>query len=249
MDTKETKQGQTFITGDFHGDARQVSHKSWPKGKDCKVGDVMIQNGDFGIIWDNVPSSEEKYWMEWLSEKKYEMLIVDGNHDNHPRILDLPITQKFGSDIRYYMNGEMTKPIYFAIRGNIYQINGKSYLTMGGALSIDKHLRQHSGPSQSWWEQELWSKEEETHCLNNLDAVNWEVDYVVTHTCPDSVIYYVIDGISEKFRDPTSRFFEFIANKLDFGKWSFGHFHTEREFTDAAGDKYQCHYKLIHEIE
>jgi len=122
--------------------------------------------------------------------------------------------------------------------GEVYTISGKTFLAIHGGLSIDKHLRTKD---ISYWPTEMLSKEQETDVLNSLDKVGWKVDYVISHTCPDSVVYGVLDTpYSEKFRDPVSRFLEFVANRLDFGEWHFGHFHNARTLT-MHDEYYQCH--------
>ena len=228
------------IVGDIHGNPNVLSSKSWPEGKDFGPDDLVIFLGDFGLFWSNPMDKEENYWMKWLLSKPYQVAFLDGNHENFDLINALPEDTKWNGKVGCYHRNEGT--LYHLKRGEIYDIAGEKMLVIGGGLSIDKHLRQEG---ISWWSQEMHSKADEENTLDNLDKVNWKVDRVLTHTCPDSVIYYVIDGppgVSEKFRDPVARFLEFIANKLDFKKWDFGHFHCNRSFADPAGDEYECHY-------
>ena len=39
----------------------------------------------------------------------------------------------------------------------------------------------------SWWAQELPSDEEYAEAQRNLDAVSWQVDYIITHCAPTSI--------------------------------------------------------------
>ena len=39
----------------------------------------------------------------------------------------------------------------------------------------------------SWWKEELPSEEEYEEARRNLDAHNWEADYVLTHCVPTSI--------------------------------------------------------------
>ncbi len=234
-----------FLIGDIHGDGKLLSSKNFPEGKDLTKDDVVIQLGDFGLYWATVPSSEETYWLDWITEKPFTFAFLDGNHDNFDIIDNLPEVEKWGGKVG--IDKRKHGDIIHLKRGEVYNINGKSFFVMGGALSIDKHLRTEGF---SWWPQEQHSKAQETNALDNLDGINWKVDHVLSHTCPDSVIYAFLDNPnSEKFRDPVSRFLEFIANRLDFKSWELGHFHNAREYRDAAGDLYTCHWGLPKELK
>jgi len=234
------------LVGDIHGDPRIVSSKKWTDSKDFTKDDLVIFLGDFGLFWNTPMSKEEKYYLDWLSEKPFQVAFVDGNHENFDLIEKLPTRIKWGGEVGFYEAS--AGRIYHLKRGYVYNMGDKKFFVMGGALSIDKHMRSQG---MSWWSQEAHTKEEETRAMDNLEWEDWEVDYVLTHTCPDSVIPAFIDGTFgyQKIRDPNSRFFEFIANRLNFKEWHFGHFHNDRTFTDPEGDTYFCHYNKIHILD
>ena len=243
MENKE----KMFVVGDIHGNPVIMSSKNFPEGKDLSIDDVVVQLGDFGIIWEDKIDAPENHWMEWLSDKPFTVLVVPGNHENFNRIFDLPIIEKWGGKVREYKT--YRNSIYFAERGEVYTIGTRKILTIGGALSIDKEYRTLD---VSYWTQELLSKADEENTLNNLDLNNWKVDYVFAHTCPQEVVPYMIDGPlfdSPKYMDPTCKFLDFVTNRLDFQEYHFGHFHTDRDHTDAGGDKYFCSYYKIREIK
>lgn len=235
--------GKIFVVGDIHGNPNIVSSGNWPEAKELTEDDVVIFLGDFGLYWSDPPDKEEKYWLNWLSTKRYTVAFLDGNHENFNLINALPVSEKWGGKVQidHRFGGDIIR----LKRGEVYEINGQKILTIGGALSIDKHLRTEG---HSWWSGEQHSPEDESNTLDNLDAVSWKVDHILTHTCPDDVIYAFLDNPnSEKFRDPVSRFLQFIDNRLEYKLWSFGHFHNDRVF-ERAGDSYQCHYKIIREL-
>jgi hypothetical protein len=240
---------RVFLCGDVHGVITCWSSSKWPEGRTLNKNDVLIQLGDFGILWSlsHESKSNEKYWMGWLGEKPWTTLVVPGNHDNHDTIEDLPISEKWGGKVRCYQisygKSEKTETVYFAVPGEIYTINDKKFLAIPKALSIDKAFRTEG---ISYWKKELLSKQEEEDILNSLDKANWQVDYLLSHTVADSVIpAFLDDPNSPKFNDPVSKLLEFVCNKLEFTGNFFGHFHNSREFIDAAGDYYKC---LMHEI-
>jgi hypothetical protein len=71
-----------------------------------------------------------------LNERPWTTLVVDGNHDNHDRLNQLPVEEKFGGKV-----GVIADSIYHLKRGEIYQIQDKKILSFGGAESIDKLSR------------------------------------------------------------------------------------------------------------
>lgn len=69
-----------YITGDIHGDPSKLSSDIFPEQKEMTKDDYVIICGDFGLIWEQKESKTEKYWLDWLEEKPFTTLFVDGNH-------------------------------------------------------------------------------------------------------------------------------------------------------------------------
>ena len=234
-----------YLSGDTHGDITRFSTSNFPEGKDLTKEDLVIQLGDFGVIWDQADTSNEIYWMNWLADKPWTTLVVQGNHDNHDIIESLPKGLLYGGYVYEYKCQKGT--VYFTVPGEVYTINGEKYLAVPKARSIDKAYRTEG---RSWWAKEMLSADEENNTLDNLDNHNWKVHFLLSHTCPDSVIGAFLDNPSSpKFRDPVSRFLEFIANKLDFHANLFGHFHNPRTYVDEATDYYRCLFNEITELQ
>ena len=54
----------------------------------------VIILGDFGVIWNYLGvDKEEKYWLDFLENKPFITLFLDGNHDCFPRINEFPIVE------------------------------------------------------------------------------------------------------------------------------------------------------------
>ena len=66
-----------YVTGDTHADWRKLNKESFPEQEDMTRNDYLLILGDFGI-WDN--SKREKWWFDWMEEKNFTILFVDGNH-------------------------------------------------------------------------------------------------------------------------------------------------------------------------
>ena len=88
-----------YVTGDCHGEFHKLSNKNFPQSKNLTRKDYVIICGDFGNIWDLIPSSTEKYWYNWLCEKSYTILFIDGNHENFDRLYQYPIEDWHGGKV------------------------------------------------------------------------------------------------------------------------------------------------------
>lgn len=241
-----------YITGDLHGatDMFKLSSSRFPEGKQLTKDDIVIVCGDFGLLFHyeyHRNYEHDQKHLRWLADKQWTTLFVDGNHDCFDLLDDLPQVDVFGSKA-----GKVRDNIFHLKRGNIYTIDNKKFLAIGGASSVDKLYREASAPGYGqalWWEGELWNKEQENNCLDNLDNNDWKVDYVISHTAPDVVIEEMFKdhwSYRERLYDPTARFFNFLYKQrnLEFKQWFFGHFHDNREL-----DKFKCLYNNIINLE
>ena len=68
-----------YITGDTHGGFQRFTSDHFPQQKQMERDDYAIITGDFGGVWDDSP--REAYWLDWLEEKPFTTLFVDGNHE------------------------------------------------------------------------------------------------------------------------------------------------------------------------
>lgn len=73
-----------------------------------------------------------------------------------------------------------TSPIRRLTRGEVFELDGSTVFTMGGATSVDREYRV---PYSSWWPQELPDERDFDTARTKLDEVGWKVDCVITHTC------------------------------------------------------------------
>ncbi|MBP3836167.1 MAG: hypothetical protein J6E31_03645, partial [Pyramidobacter sp.] len=64
-------------------------------------------------------------------------------------------------------------------RGQVYEIEGKSFFCMGGAMSIDKEWHTEG---ESWWPGENITTDDMRRGVEALEKRGNKVDYVLTHT-------------------------------------------------------------------
>ena len=228
-----------YITGDTHGGVdinKLVSKNFSPKG--LTKDDYVVILGDFGFIWNNTPDKTEQYWLNWFDVKPWTTLFIDGNHENFNRLNAYPITYWNGGKVH-----KITDSIIHLMRGQVYTLQSKKFFTFGGANSIDKHLRQED---ISWWKGELPSYSEQEEAYSNLESSNFTIDYVLTHTCPQSVMYKLLElnVISSLYEDPTEKLLEQLNSLMTYSHWYFGHYHTDLDI-----DKFTCVYNEVIQLE
>jgi hypothetical protein len=226
-----------YLTGDTHSDVRRLTAKNWPLGRTLTKQDYVIILGDFGLLWDG--SSMETYWLNWLDKCPWTTLWLDGNHENFDMIDTLPDQEMFGSTV-----GVVNQSVFRLHRGRVYNIDGKSIFTLGGGLSIDKVYRTEG---KSWWPGEALSLENIQDSWDSLTDAGFEVDYVLTHTCPTDVLacHGIGDGNNSfKLIDPASFVLQDLALVTQFKHWYHGHLHLD---TTKMG-KFTCLYETIIEL-
>jgi predicted phosphodiesterase len=223
----------TYITGDTHipCDISKLKTKRFPDSKNLSKNDFLIICGDFGGVWNN--DNEELYWRKWLDCKNFTTLFVDGNHENFNLLNEFEIVD--------FCNGKARKisdSIYHLMRGQIYEIDGKRIFTFGGAASHDIEYRTKD---KNWWEEELPSERELILAQKNLEAVDWKVDYIVTHCAPTSIQQMIAPSYDA---NRLTDFLETIKEKATYQAWYFGHYHTD----GMVEERFVCLFNQINQI-
>lgn len=233
-----------YITGDTHADFSRFNTKRFPEQKEMTKNDIVMVLGDFGGIWYDC--SKERYWLDWLSDKPFTLVFIDGNHENFDRLYnEFSVIDFHGGKAH-----KIRDNIYHLIRGYIFDFEGRKFFAMGGASSHDiddgvlnpsdfinenefkNTYKQWVNQGKvfrinhfSWWKEELPNQEEMKLGIETLKENNYKVDYVITH-CPLREIccqygYYDTDSIILYFE-------ELLNLGLSFKQWWSGHLHENK---------------------
>lgn len=233
-----------FLTGDTHGgesgDMKKINSREWPKGNNLSKSDYLIILGDFGFVWGGKSRKRDLHVQKWLKEKPWTTLVIDGNHENHDLLGQLETKEMFGNRV-----GVINDSIFLLKRGEIYNINEKSFFCMGGAESIDK---EHRELGITWWPQEIPSYREMDKGLESLSKYKWEVDYILTHTCPNSIgqTFISMQRPGENMlRCPVGNYLDHIYKdqSVSYKKWFFGHWHSDWDY-----EKFSMLYQRVVEL-
>ena len=80
--------------------------------------------------------------------------------------------------------------------------------------------------------------------INNLDMVNWKVDYFISHTAPSKVIKEINSTYDT---DILTDFLDTIEDKLEYTKWYYGHMHHYHK-SSLTKSSCQCLYYDLLEL-
>lgn len=210
--------GRLFVTGDIHQsvDIHKLSSSNFKIKNDLTKNDILVITGDIGLVWNygQTPFGEEKYWRNWLNNKPWTTFCTLGNHEAYNLIETFPIVEFCGGKAR-----KISDSIYYEIRGEIYNLNGKICLSLGGAESMDKEFRTEG---VSWWSQEQITEDDIRRARKNLKRYNYKVDYIFTHTGGINVNSYLgfILTVSDVRLDE-------ILREIEYSCHYCGHYHVD----------------------
>lgn len=225
-----------LIIGDTHGTRDNFDNValSYPN---LTKDDYVIVTGDFGFVWGVNEShiKDDDKWLNFLEEKPWTTLFVDGNHENHMRLKEYPIKEWNGGKVH-----EIRKSVLHLMRGEVFEIEGKTFFCFGGARSTDQLYRI---PYRSWWSQEIPSREEYDNAISNLELINYHPNYIITHAMPD---IYVRELQGSHYEEDKVAFMlnDFLLQCI-YDKWYCGHYHLDVKMRD----NFQICYKQIYEIK
>jgi len=222
-----------YVTGDTHGCLERLYDRNFRK---LKAGDVLIVCGDFGYIFDG--SKTEKQVIDYLASRRFVTAFVDGTHDNLAKINRCRSTYWHGGMV-HRIKGNLIH----LMRGQIFDIEGKTIFTFGGGESTDKDLRIDNG---LWWREEEPSPIEMAEGAKKLDEIGCRVDYIITHEPPALVKSAIllrrgdIDHINK-----LNGYFEEIGRSCKYKHWYFGSLHEDRLITEH----HTCLFKKMISLE
>lgn len=213
-----------YITGDMHGDIsqmRQVMQKI-----NCKPNNTLIVLGDFGANY--YFDKKDDIFKNAISEYNINIFVIRGNHDGNPSLIENIQKEEKYNNIGYI---EQKYPnIFYAINGNIYNIEKSQFLVLGGAYSVDKFYRLSMG--YKWFSDEQMTIPERENFLQNCPN---EVDNIITHTCPYTNIpkHLFLKTIDQSTVDNSMEYFlQEVKEKIKYKNWFFGHYHNNEQIEE-----------------
>ncbi len=224
MFDKEGRASLIYITGDTHGQFGHVA--AFCERFQTKRDDILIILGDVGVNYSG--------WMKDLWKKRFleslpiTVFCIHGNHEQRPETIGTYKEMIWHNGMVYCE--EDFPHLLFAKDGEVFDFDGKKAIAIGGAYSIDKQIRLIYG--YGWWPDEQPSETIKEYVVQQLDKLDWKVDVVLSHTTPFKYepVEVFIQGIDQsKVDKSTEIWLDGIEERLDYGKWYCGHYHTEKK--------------------
>lgn len=213
-----------YLTGDTHGNFTRI--KEFCDKMNTKKEDILIILGDAGVNFNGGPRDKQK--KDFLKDLPVTLFCIHGNHERRPETIETYKEVSWNGGTVY--REDEYPSINFAKDGEIYELDKKKILVIGGAYSADKQIRLLRG--WLWFPDEQPSEEIKERVENKLDDIGWKVDIVLSHTTPLKYepIETFISGIDQsKVDTSTEEWLDKIEEKLDYRKWYCGHFHTAKK--------------------
>lgn len=226
-----------FFVGDIHGDAEVVAQMIPKCGMTAQ--DTLVLLGDVGMNFAGNKYGDRRRKQK-LNGLEIPILCIHGNHEMRPETLITYREVQWHGGVVY--TEEEFPNLFFAKDGEVYNLEGKKAIAIGGAYSVDKFYRLKRG--DLWFSDEQPSEEIKKRVEKALDDLNWTIDIVMTHTCPYRYIptEAFLSGVDQATVDnSTELWLDSIEKRLDYKAWYCGHWHINKRI-----DK--MHF-LFHEVE
>lgn len=226
-----------FITGDTHRSYDYAKLKRFSADNPYLTkNDFVVVAGDFGAVWDAATLEND---LKAYSSLPFTVLFVDGNHENFDLLNAYPVKTWNGGKAHV-----IKSDIVHLIRGQVFNLQGKSFFTFGGATSTDKCFRVEG---KTWWQQELPSDKEIKEAHENLEKNGFKVDFIVTHSCDEKALF--LPPVKPYARMPAvyteNRVLSYFEEKIEYGHWYFGHFHLDGDLTDKKTVLYERIIRIV----
>ena len=239
----DTSPPKYFITGDKHGHYSRLIE--FCQANHLRKKDVIVILGDSGFNYYG--DERDDKLKSRLAKENVTLFCLHGNKENRPQNIPTYGIRTFCGGIVYY---EPQYPnLFFAQDGEVYNFNGKEFLIVGGAHSVDKIRCLDEG--LPFWEDEMPSEEVKQLVENELAIRNHQIHGFLTHTCPLSCLPTEMfistkrasdeerrKAKKKKSKKPdypldidrsTEEWLEELMQKNDFQIWYCGHYHVDKE--------------------
>lgn len=169
--TSATSPRHVMIAGDWHGNVKWAVHVVEMAAKLLRGEEhpLILQLGDFGI-WPGLAGANYISQLERAcSEHKVSIEFLDGNHEDFTQVSRFDPVQ------------DQYRWITHLPRGWRWNWHGRTWLALGGAVSLDRAVRTEG---RSWW------PEEEIITQQAADVIaRGPADVMITHDCPSGVLH------------------------------------------------------------
>lgn len=232
---------RVYITGDTHRDFSGI--RRFCRTMHTRRKDVLIILGDSGLnYYEDI--RDDKLKAE-VSKLNITLFCLHGNKECRPEHIKSYGVRTFCGGRVYY---EPKYPhIFFAADGEVYTFEGRKYIVMGGAHSVDKQDCLENG--KPFWEDEMPSGGAKAKFEARLTAEGHRIFGILTHTCPIDYLPTEVfisarqtvshaskckkTGLPKPFKPDIDRSTEEWLGKIEkqtaYRIWYCGHYHVDKQ--------------------
>jgi len=230
-----------LVAGDWHGTTRwALAIIEIAKRENCGA---IVQCGDFGI-WTHEFNGHEYLdrLNSALTEANMHLIFVRGNHENKDHLDILAKINPRSKNGHVYLRSN----ILYSEDGTVWTWDHKKFMSVGGAVSIDKEWRlareRQAGVTRSlWWPGEQLTDADvfviEAEIAQRRRAGKQEVDYLFTHDCSNMTPWKTRmkpDFESQMHRQRIDRVLSIVRPKTHF----HGHMHEVYDWEHQVTDEH-----------
>lgn len=213
-----------LFTGDTHGQTLRVV--SAIRRHKLGSNDAVVILGDVGMnYYGNDHGDRDR--KRKLNREGVPILCIHGNHERRPATIDTYKIKEWNGG-KVYVEEEFPN-LLFAMDGEVYDLEGNKAIAIGGAYSVDKFYRLSRG--LHWFPDEQPDEATKARVEAKLEALGWEIDIVMSHTCPKRFvpIEAFLPGLDQSTVDSsTEEWLDTIAARLKYKRWYCGHWHIDK---------------------
>jgi hypothetical protein len=191
---------------------------------------IIVLLGDVGVNYNR--TLNECVQKQKLQDSGRTYFCIHGNHEMRPENIESyhERTNELGT---FYVEDAYPN-ILFAKDGEIYNLENRKVLVLGGAYSVDKWYRLASG--YKWFADEQISPEKRKEILKRIKKIK-KVDLVLSHTCPEQwqPTDLFLRGLDQSTVDKSmEEWLSKVEQALEYDHWLFAHFHANRMINEKA---------------
>lgn len=212
-----------FYTGDTHGGFLKIENAL--RNGIIENGDAVVILGDAGFNYYG--NSKEKRIKQEINGYGITVFCIHGNHEMRPETIPTYTTKEWNGGVVYYE--EKYPNILFAKDGEIYDLDGRKSIAVGGAYSVDKFYRLEHG--YRWFPDEQPSDEIKQRVENVLDSNERKIDQILSHTCPMKYIptEAFLSCVDQSMVDnSTEEWLDTLEESVTYNRWLCGHWHIDK---------------------
>lgn len=212
-----------YYTGDTHGDFKKIV--KFVRDNKLTAQDVVVILGDAGFNY--FLDIRDEYNKEYVNNLGISIFCVHGNHEARPQTIP-SYKQTTWNGGKVYKEWKYPN-LLFAVDGEVYNLDGKNSLVIGGAYSVDKHYRLMRG--MRWFSDEQPS-EETKETVRAWMKTHDKVDQILSHTCPFKYepVEAFLPMIDQSTVDTsTEEFLDEVESLVEYSRWLCGHWHIDKQ--------------------